>query len=96
MAGTRRLAVLVTVVAVALPLGASPLAAARPAPAAAPGAPAVRAAPAVPASQQHPRGDVPDLPLGPPGTTQTASQQTLAPGVRLTTIVRGRSSRRDS
>ncbi len=39
---------------------------------------------------------VPALPLGPPGTTQTATQRELAPGVRLTTIVAGRASTSDS
>lgn len=37
-----------------------------------------------------------DLPLGPPDLTQTSFEQTLAPGVRLETIVRGRASSADS
>lgn len=39
---------------------------------------------------------VPALPLGPAGTTQTATEQSLAPGVRLTTIVAGKPSASDS
>jgi hypothetical protein len=44
----------------------------------------------------HPAETVPDLPLGPAGLRQTATTERLAPGVRLTTVVRGQASARDS
>jgi len=78
-------AVLAAAVGVTLPLvGSTPAVAGHDAPA------------AVAARPHHPTGTVPDLPLGPPGLTQTQTQQRLAPGVRLTTVVRGRASARDS
>lgn len=39
---------------------------------------------------------VPPLPLGSPGLRQTTTEQTLAPGVTLTTVVRGQASSSDS
>ncbi|HKG49416.1 MAG TPA: phosphodiester glycosidase family protein [Actinomycetales bacterium] len=46
--------------------------------------------------RRHPTGTVPALPLGPAGLTQTATRERLGPGVRLTTVVRGRASSQDS
>ncbi|MDP9795935.1 hypothetical protein J2S43_004447 [Catenuloplanes nepalensis] len=52
------------------------------------------AGPAVPAQAFHgsPRADLPrgPLPLGAPGLTETRTERTLAPGVVMTTITRGR------
>jgi hypothetical protein len=76
-------AVLVAAVVVALPLSG-------PAPAVAQGSTAPGAA------AQRPREDVPDLPLGPAGLHQGVTEERLAPGVRLTTVVRGRTSDADS
>jgi hypothetical protein len=44
----------------------------------------------------QPAATVPALPLGPAGLRQTSTSRRLAPGVRLTTVVRGHASARDS
>jgi hypothetical protein len=89
MATTRRAstAALAAAVAIALPLtGPTPAVA---------GGDSARAT-AVAVRQQHPAGTVPDLPLGSAGLPQTQTQERLAPGVRLTTVVRGTAAARDS
>lgn len=42
-----------------------------------------------PMTMGHGSPGVPDLPLGPPGTTQTSQSQRLEPGVTLTKVTRG-------
>ncbi len=49
-----------------------------------------------PAARAAQVAGVPALPLGPAGTTQTATEQVLAPGVRLTTVTAGAARATDS
>jgi len=51
---------------------------------------------AQPSQTAAPRTDVAPLPLGAPGLSQSQSEQSLAPGVTLTTVVRGQASRADT
>jgi len=51
---------------------------------------------AQPSQTAAPRTDVAPLPLGAPGLSQSQTEQSLAPGVTLTTVVRGQASRADT